>query len=66
MTRWAVESNLGPNLVEHVNNEFSTNDDPYRSMKIKYIQQYSFMDKSIIIFNGLHCYLDSNKLKEYP
>ena len=51
MTRWAVESNLGPNLVEHVNNEFSTNDDPYRSVKIKYI--YSTIFKSIFLMDNL-------------
>ena len=35
VTKWAVENKLGPNLVEYVNNEFSTNDDPYRTTKIK-------------------------------
>ena len=35
VTKWAVDRKLGPHLVDHVNNEFATNNDPYRTTKIK-------------------------------
>ena len=59
MTKWAVENKLGPNLVEFINNEFSINDDPYRSTKIKYVSAIS--GQTMILFSPL----DSKKLKEF-
>ena len=33
--KWAEEQRLTPNLVEHINNKFSTADDPYRISRTK-------------------------------